>query len=303
MNSTGSAEPTVSSRDLPPPFSEVTLSTAKSYGAPSPPVGPPWEIHWAEVSALLAHHTPYGAICSRVVSPETRRAWSLYEGTKATLRYQPPLAPACTQWPAVHTRLDLPGCAGSFTTVAEQDIDPSGPSNSNRPDSGAAEWYGALAAFAGRRAGIGSVTPLSPEMSLSTGFCGCLSASFMRSGFHRPAMIGLTKSSASRSQSSLFQFFQSPFFHLSRSIPCSLSRSLRSSGILILSSPEPPVVAAEPVAGAVGVPAAPSSVGPQAVTVRASAATSPAADIKGALPRRALLPWRTVRVGRMGRIS
>lgn len=50
-------------------------------------------------------------------------------------------------------------------------------------------------------------------------------------------MMGLTKSLASRSQSSLFQFFQAPFFHLSMSIPCSLSLFLMSSGILILSSP------------------------------------------------------------------
>jgi hypothetical protein len=50
----------------------------------------------------------------------------LKDGTKAMLRYQPPPLPACTQCPAVHTRLDLPGWAGSFTTAAEQTLDPWG---------------------------------------------------------------------------------------------------------------------------------------------------------------------------------
>lgn len=65
LNSTGNAEPTVSSRDLPLPFSGVTCSTAKSYGAPAPPVGPPFAIHWSEVCAQSLHQTPYGATCSR----------------------------------------------------------------------------------------------------------------------------------------------------------------------------------------------------------------------------------------------
>ncbi len=52
------------------------------------------------------------------------------------LRYQPPALPACTQCPAVQTMFDLPGCAGSLTTVAEQTIEPSGPSKKTLPDSG-----------------------------------------------------------------------------------------------------------------------------------------------------------------------
>src|SRR3954469_24701620 len=90
--STGSAEPTFSSSDLPsPPFSGVTWMTAKSYEAPSPPVGPPCSIHWSEVCAQLPHQTPYGATCSLVAfafSPADS-ALLLYEGTKAMLRYQP----------------------------------------------------------------------------------------------------------------------------------------------------------------------------------------------------------------------
>ena len=67
LKSTGSAEPTVSSSDLPvPPFSGVTWITAKSYGAPWPPVAAPWSIHWSEVCAQSPHHTPYGAISSLV---------------------------------------------------------------------------------------------------------------------------------------------------------------------------------------------------------------------------------------------
>lgn len=59
LNSTGSAEPTVSSRDLPvEPFSGVTCSTAKSYGAPRPPTEAPWSIHCSEVCAHEPHHTP-----------------------------------------------------------------------------------------------------------------------------------------------------------------------------------------------------------------------------------------------------
>lgn len=88
--------------------------------------------------------------------------------------------------------LDLPGWAGSCTTVAEQTIDPSGPSNSSLPDVGALAWYGARRFAASTGAGVGSVTPSSPEMSLSTGFSGGLSASRIRSGFQRSSMIGLT---------------------------------------------------------------------------------------------------------------
>lgn len=56
------------------------------------------------------------------------------------LRYQPPDLPACTQWPAVQTRLDLPGWAGSLTTVAEQTIEPSGPSKKTLPACGTLVW-------------------------------------------------------------------------------------------------------------------------------------------------------------------
>ncbi len=65
LNSTGSAEPTVSSRDFLLPFSGATCSTAKSYGAPAPPVGPPLAIHWSEVCAQSLHQTPNGATVSR----------------------------------------------------------------------------------------------------------------------------------------------------------------------------------------------------------------------------------------------
>lgn len=59
LNSTGSAEPTVSSSDLPvEPFSGATCSTAKSYGAPCPPVDAPSAIHCSEVWAHRPHHTP-----------------------------------------------------------------------------------------------------------------------------------------------------------------------------------------------------------------------------------------------------
>src|SRR6478752_698371 len=195
LNSTGRAEPTVSSRDLPVgPFSGATWSTAKSYGAPCPPVAAPWLIHWSEVCAHWPHHTPYGAICSldAFCSSAVDMPVSLYEGTKAMLRYQPPFLPACTQWPAVQTMLDLPGWAGSCTTVAEQTIEPSGPSNRSFPDAGALSWYGVLRPAASTGAGVGSVTPSSPEMSLSTGFSGGLSASRIRSGSQRSSMIGLT---------------------------------------------------------------------------------------------------------------
>ena len=87
---------------------------------------------------------------------------------------------------------DLPGCAGSFTTVAEHTIEPSGLSKKSLPSSGRFWWYGAFTAAALTGAGAGSVTPLSPEMSLGTVFSGGLSALRIRSGSHRPWMIGLT---------------------------------------------------------------------------------------------------------------
>ncbi len=240
----------------------------------------PSAIHWSEVLTHSAHHTPYGAICSRVAfsRAEVASAESLYEGTKAMLRYQPPFFPLCTQCPAVQTMLDLPGCAGSFTTVAEQTMEPSGPSKKTFPDSGALSWYFASTAFARTGSGAGSVTPLSPEMSSSsTGLSG-RSASRIRSGFQRSSMIGLTKSLASRSHLSRSQFFHSPLRHLSRSIPCSFRRSFRSSGILIFS-------AGFRLAGALGLSPAFSSLGPQDVTVSVSAATAEAAVSSGRIDR------------------
>lgn len=88
---------------------------------------------------------------------------------------------------------DLPGCAGSVTTVAEQTIEPSGPSKKSFPAYGALSWYGVPTAAAFTGCGVGSVTPWSPEMSLSsTSLSGFLSASRIRSGSHRPSMMGLT---------------------------------------------------------------------------------------------------------------
>src|SRR5215468_10122917 len=90
---TGSAPPTVSSSDFPAlPCSGVTWMTEKSYGAPLPPVSPPWSIHCCEVFAASAHQTPYGATSDRAAfcSCPADLAWLLYDGTKAMLRYQPP---------------------------------------------------------------------------------------------------------------------------------------------------------------------------------------------------------------------
>src|SRR3990170_7137236 len=93
---------------------------------------------------------------------------SLYDGTNAMLRYQPPLLPACTQWPAVHTMLDLPGLAGSCTTVADQTMVPSGESKNTFPAVAALSWYVGGTALASTGSGVGSVTPWSPERSLSS---------------------------------------------------------------------------------------------------------------------------------------
>ncbi len=217
--STGSAAPTVSSSDFPVPFSCFTCSTEKSYGAPAPPVSAPCEIHCEEVCAQSAHHTPYGATsCTGALfSCEAGRPLLLYAGTKARLRYQPPFLPACTQWPAVHTMLDLPGCAGSFTTVAEQTMWPWGLSKKTLPTGAALRVYGSPTGLAWTGWGSASVTPWSSEKSFVPSVLSLVCASFIVSGFQWPLMIGLTKSRASRSQSSLLQFFQAPFFHLSRS--------------------------------------------------------------------------------------
>ena len=96
-------------------------------------------------------------------------------------------------------------------------------------------------------------------------------------------MIGLTKSLASRSHLSLSQFFHSPFLHWSRSIPCSLSRSFRSSGMVILSSED---WSAELLGSALAF----SSLGPQAVAVSARTAVTAATASSEEGARRALRP-------------
>lgn len=53
--------------------------------------------------------------------------------------------------------LDFPGCAGSFTTVAEQTIEPSGPSKNSFPDSAALSWKGVCTPTARTGTGVGSV--------------------------------------------------------------------------------------------------------------------------------------------------
>lgn len=72
-------------------------------------------------------------------------------------------------------------------------------------------------------AGSGSLTPWSAAASFAEIVLSGSLADFMRSGFHSPAITGLTKSLASLSHLSLSQFFQAPFFHWSMSMPCSLS--------------------------------------------------------------------------------
>lgn len=141
------------------------------------------------------------------------------------------------------------------------------------------------------------MTPWSPERSFSSTplFLSGSSAPRIRSGSHSPLMIGLTKSLASRSQSSLFQFFQAPFFHLSMSIPCSLSLFLMSSGILIL----PPALWD---ADAPAWPLAVLSPESQPVAVSASAAVRPTTASTGEVLRRAFLPRRAAKGGRVDRM-
>ncbi|CAM5629218.1 hypothetical protein STENM223S_07396 [Streptomyces tendae] len=201
------------------------------------------------------------------------------------LRYQPPLPPACTQWPAVHTMLDLPGWFTSLITVPEQTIEPSGESKKTLPTGAAFSWYGFFSATASTGAGSGSVAPWSAAASLVTVLSASL-ADFIRSGFHRPSITGLTKSLASLSQVSLSQFFQPPSFHWSTSMPCSLSRSARLVGRPPFPLPASPVPAAWEVPPP-GLASASSSSGPpQAVAVSASAATRPAAVSAVRRPRR-----------------
>ena len=82
--STGSAEPTVSSRDLPPlPFSGVTWMHGEVVrGTRRRPSRPPCAIHWSEVCAQSPHQTPYGATSSWVAfsSSAADLASSLYDG-------------------------------------------------------------------------------------------------------------------------------------------------------------------------------------------------------------------------------
>jgi hypothetical protein len=61
-----------------------------------------------------------GEACSRATWPRgtselmaVDRSSMLYDGTKVTLRNQPPSAPLWTQCSAVHTRFDFPGAARS----------------------------------------------------------------------------------------------------------------------------------------------------------------------------------------------
>ncbi len=162
----------------------------------------------------------------------------------------------------------------------------------------ALSWYVAGTASALTGAGSGSVTPWSPEMSLSSTSWSGSSASRIRSGSHRPSMIGLTKSCASRSQSSLSQFFQAPFFQSSTSIPCSLSLSLMWSGIRMPPLPSSATADAEAEAS----PPASGSPSSHAVAVRASAETSATAAAVEEAPRRPCLRPRVVNDGRMDRM-
>lgn len=188
------------------------------------------------------------------------------------LRYQPPWAPACTQCPAVHTRLLRPGLAGSPTTVAEQTAWPSGMSKSSLPVAGEAWWYGVERRCARIAAGSRSVVPSSTRPR--SGRCsssGVPSALRSRSASQRSLMMGLMKSAASRSHLSLSQSFQPPFFSAS----AHWSRSSRLVGRAVGSwRPPSPAVA---LGVGLGLASALSSDGPQAVAVTASRAAATAA--------------------------
>src|SRR3954454_2528820 len=139
------------------------------------------------------------------------------------LRYQPPLPPACTQWRAVHTRLDLPGWLTSLMTVPEQTIEPSGESKKTLPTGAAWSWYGVFSAVASTGAGSESLTPWSAAASLVDTVLSAAFADCIRCGFHSPLITGLTKSLAVLSHLSLSQSFQPPLAHWSTSMPWSLS--------------------------------------------------------------------------------
>src|SRR5215217_3098838 len=97
------------------------------------------------------------------------------------LRYQPPSPPACTQWPAVQTRLDLPGWFASLTTVPEQTIAPSGESKKTLPTGAAYSWYGVFSAAAFTGVGSGSLTPWSAAASFVETVLSASFADFIRS--------------------------------------------------------------------------------------------------------------------------
>ncbi|MGX1303721.1 hypothetical protein RKD35_005209 [Streptomyces albogriseolus] len=199
------------------------------------------------------------------------------------LRYQPPSAPACTQCPAVHTRLDLPGWLTSLITVPEQTAGPSGESKNTFPTGAAFSWYGVFSATAVTGAGSGSLSPWAAEASLVVTVFSASSAECIRSGFQRPSMTGLTKSRASRSHSSLSQSFQPPSRQRSTSMPWSFRRSARSAG----TRTSPPASSPARLAVASGRSVALFSADPpQAVAVSASTASSALAARAVRRPRR-----------------
>ncbi|MBC9728492.1 hypothetical protein H8R17_27940 [Streptomyces sp. TRM68367] len=141
----------------------------------------PSRIHSFEVEAQSAHQLPYGATSEAPVllSSASDLPRSLQAGTKTMLRYQPPLPPACTQWPANHTRLDLPGWLTSLMTVPEQTAGPSGESKKTLPTGAAFSWYGVFWAVARTGAGCRSLTPWPAGASfvvtvLSASFADCM---------------------------------------------------------------------------------------------------------------------------------
>ncbi len=132
------------------------------------------------------------------------------------LRIQPPRLPECTQWPAVHTRLDLPGCAGSSTIVPEQTIGPFGLSKKIFPTGAMCRWYGRATCSAVTGRGSGSVASNSlPAPVAFTPISGEFFALASRSVFQWSLMTGLAKSDALRAH--LSQFCQPPSCHFFRS--------------------------------------------------------------------------------------
>ncbi len=122
LNHTGTEPPTVSSRDLPPAVGLATRMTPKSYWLHAPPTSASASFgHCGEVMASTTPHSPKGSACAWVpVLPLLTAPELLNAGAKVMLVWNVPPLPPCRQWLAVHTRLLLPGCAGSETTVPEQ---------------------------------------------------------------------------------------------------------------------------------------------------------------------------------------